>query len=93
MTDCEVENAMQGEGLPDVAGPTALLLRYADGSALKRQAVQPFNNAELPGKQLLSFLRSITCSRHFCNNSQFVQVILSLHCTLGSAIKHENTSL
>ena len=39
----------QGEGLPDVAGPTALLLRSADGALLKAEAVPAFNNAELPG--------------------------------------------
>lgn len=39
----------QGEGLPDVAGPTALLLRSADGTPLKAEAVPAFNNAELPG--------------------------------------------
>lgn len=39
----------QGEGLPDVAGPTALLLRSVDGALLKAEAVPAFNNAELPG--------------------------------------------
>lgn len=40
---------VQGEGLPDVSGPTARLIRSADGSVLKVQPVPPFNNAELPG--------------------------------------------
>ena len=40
---------MQGEGLPQVTGPTARLIRSADGSVLKTQPVPPFNNAELPG--------------------------------------------
>lgn len=40
---------VQGEGLPQVSGPTARLIRSADGSVLKTQPVPPFNNAELPG--------------------------------------------
>lgn len=40
---------VQGEGLPDVTGPTARLIRSADGSLLTTQPVPPFNNAELPG--------------------------------------------
>ncbi|KAL0048239.1 hypothetical protein WJX82_010821 [Trebouxia sp. C0006] len=40
---------MQGEGLPDTAGPTAYLVRAAGGAVQKAQAVPAFNNAELPG--------------------------------------------
>ena len=50
---------MQGEGLPDVAGPTAFLVRNADGSLLKPQAISPFNNAELPGLHFLSTLHDV----------------------------------
>lgn len=41
---------MQGEGLPDVAGLAARLIRSADNSLLTTQPVPPFNNAELPGE-------------------------------------------
>lgn len=47
----ERTNGLQGEALPDVAGPTARLVRSADGSVVKAQPVPAFNNTELPGVQ------------------------------------------
>ena len=41
--------ALQGDGLPDLSGPTARLIRSAEGEVLKVQPVPAFNATELPG--------------------------------------------
>lgn len=43
---------LQGEGLPDTAGPNACLVRSAAGAVQKAQTIPAFNNAELPGGPL-----------------------------------------
>ena len=73
---------MQGEGLPDVAGPTALLLRSADGSLLKPQPVPPFNNAELPGMHLsVIFAQQLIAADMFAMHIDAYMSDLVLHCS------------
>lgn len=51
---------MQGQGLPDVAGPNAGVVRSADGSVFKAQPVPLFFNAELPGDAASSNIHKCT---------------------------------